>query len=389
LTFSRRFPAQLTPNRLTRALAARTRPYADLTATNPTAVGLAFPPGRGFASLAAPAVADYVPDPKGLQSAREAVAAAYARHGVAADPERLFLSASSSESYAWLFKLLCDPGDGVLVPSPSYPLLDALAELEGVSVHRYALTAEDGWGFHASEVEAALDRASRRIGAVVLVNPNNPTGSGVARRELERLLDLARTRGFAVISDEVFLDYRFADGPDDVRVAAAEASEVPVFSLGGLSKSAALPQMKLGWILCGGPFDAVEPRLAWIADTFLSVGAPVQVALPDLLEAGAGAADAVRERVQLNLDALQRAFPAGGATTVSPFRGGWSAVLRVPATEPEEELVLRLLNDADVLVQPGHFYEFPFEAFLVLSLLPVPELYRAGVRRLAAALHAR
>ncbi|HQR47003.1 MAG TPA: pyridoxal phosphate-dependent aminotransferase, partial [Thermoanaerobaculia bacterium] len=336
------------------------------------------------------------PDPAGLRSAREAVAGYYEARGTPADPARIVLSASSSEAYGWLFKLLCSPGDAVLVPAPSYPLLDALAGLESVRVARYPLDPAGGWAFHAGSVEVEIDRLAARgtrTGAVVVVSPNNPTGSGVARAELLALLRLARQRGFAVVSDEVFLDYRFAAAPDEAPVAAALGAEGGglVFSLGGLSKAAALPQLKLGWTLAGGPEELVGEalaRLEWIADAYLSVSTPVQVALPALLSWGDVAADAIRRRCRENHAALARAFPPGAAAAVEPLRGGWSAVLRVPAVQTEEDLVLRLLSEHDLLVHPGFFFDFPAEAFLVLSLLPPPALFAEGISRLSRALAA-
>lgn len=386
--FSRRTPPASTTNRLTRALAARGRPFLDLTATNPTAVGLELAPP--LALLGDPRGARYAPDPRGLASAREAVAAWYAARGVAAHPDRIVLSASSSESYGWLLKLLAEPGDAVLVPAPSYPLLDALAEMESVELHRYRLDPADGWRVHANAVEDALDRAAaagRRVAAVVLVAPNNPTGTSLQRTELRRILALARERRFAVISDEVFLDYRWGDTPDDVRVAAAE-DDALVFSLGGLSKAAALPQLKVGWIVANGPKALLEDalhRLEWIADTYLSVATPVQLALPSLLRYAPGAAAAVRARIEANLATLDARLGPLPAVTALPHRGGWSAVLRVPAVVPEEELVLRLLESAGVLVHPGYFFDFPFEAFLVVSLLTERKIFENGIASLVSA----
>ena len=391
--FSRRTPKVHAVNRLTRALSERGAPPLDLTLTNPTAVGLDLP-GDPLAALAVLADARglrYEPDPKGLLSAREAVVAHYAARGVAADPGRIVLTASSSEAYGFLLKLLCDPGDAVLVPAPSYPLLDALAELESVAIHRYPLDAESGWAFHAAAVAHEVERLTAegtRIGTVVLVSPNNPTGTGVAADELEALFSLARKHGFAVISDEVFLDYRFAKHPGEVPVAAAHGGAL-VFSLGGLSKSAALPQLKLGWILANGPPDRLGEalsRLEWIADAYLSVGTPVQVALPSLLEYGRRAADAIRARIMENYGTLTAAFPPGAPASAEPLLGGWSGVLRIPGVEPEEELVLRLLTDHDLLVHPAYFFDFPREGFLVLSLLSRPDLFAEGVDRLRRAL---
>ncbi|MFI5182114.1 MAG: pyridoxal phosphate-dependent aminotransferase [Thermoanaerobaculia bacterium] len=391
--FSGRTPRIHATNRLTQALAARSTPPLDLTVTNPTDVGIDLP-GDPLAPLAAAEGRLYAPDPKGLRSAREAVTRYYAARGVAANPERILLSASSSEAYGWLFKLLCDPGDAILVPAPSYPLLDALASLESVRVARYPLDPGGGWTFHAANVEREVRRLEAdgtRARAVVLVNPNNPTGSGVAKAELSALFSLARAHGFSIVSDEVFLDYRFAGGADGVPVAAACAgAESPlVVSLGGLSKSAALPQLKLGWMLVGGPDDLAHEalfRLEWIADTYLSVSTPVQLALPELLSWGEAAAAAIRERVRTNHAPLTRTFPPGAPAAAEPLKGGWSAVLRVPAVEGEEELVLRLLSDHDLLVHPGYFFDFPSEAFLVLSLLPRPDVFTEGISRIARAL---
>ncbi|MFN7986005.1 MAG: pyridoxal phosphate-dependent aminotransferase [Thermoanaerobaculia bacterium] len=392
--FSRRTPAPGAENRLTRALAAHARPVLDLTATNPTSARLPVDPGPALALLADARGALYAPDPRGLASARAAVSRYYAARGVAADPSRLVLTASSSEAYGWLFKLLAAPGDAVLVPAPSYPLLDALAALEGVELVRYRLPAEDRWAVHASLVEEAADRAAdqgRRVAAAVLVNPNNPTGTSISRAELDALEALAARRGFALVSDEVFLDYRFADRPGDARVAAAEAGEALVFSLGGLSKSAALPQLKLGWVLANGPApllaEALE-RLAWIADSYLSVGTPVQLALPGLLAWGEGTAETLRRRLLANHAALVAALAGRPEATVAPLSAGWSAVVRLPAVEPEEELVLRLLAEEDLLVHPGYFFDYPREAYLVVSLLPEEATFREGAARLARALRA-
>ena len=391
--FSHRVPVPGGTNLLTDSLARRTKPYINLTVSNPTAVGLPPSGESGWSALADAPGRVYAPHPKGLLTSREAVSAYYARRGVTANVERILLTASSSEAYGWLFKLLADPGDAVLVPAPSYPLLDALAELEALSLHRYPLSIEDGWGFHASAIEEAVERLAqggRRVAAVVLVNPNNPTGGSIARTELRTLLRLSHEKSFGVISDEVFLDYRFERRADEVDVAASESSGL-VFSLGGLSKAAALPQLKLGWILANGPephLSQALSRLEWIGDAYLSVGTPVQHALAQFLAGSDATAERIRERIVCNRSALEQAFPFGGPVSVQRVTGGWSAVLRLPALIPEERLVLSLLEEHDVLVHPGYFFEFPFEAFLVLSLLPAPEEFSSGVGRLADALGA-
>lgn len=384
--FSRRTPDSRAANRLTRAAARHRGTFVDLTVSNPTAVGLSAAP-LDLEALASPANALYEPDPRGTALARRAVSGYYAEHGVEAAAERLVLTASSSEAYSWLFKLLCDPGDSVLVPAPSYPLLDALAELESVELARYPLPPEDGWAVHAGAIVERVDRlaaSGKRLKAVVLVNPNNPTGSSVGELELELLEETALRHGFALISDEVFLDYRFADRPTDVRVAAARDRAL-VFSLGGLSKTASLPQMKLGWILANGPAALLAEalaRLEWVADSFLSVGTPVQNALASLIGGRHRAVSEVRDRILENDRRLRAAFPARGPADVLPLRAGWTAVLRVPAVVPEEDLVVSLVERHGVLVHPGYFFDFPHEAFLVLSLLPHPSLFGTGVERL-------
>jgi aspartate/methionine/tyrosine aminotransferase len=389
--FSKRTPASHAANLLTLAAGRRRGDLVDLTVSNPTAVGLDPPPGLG--ALASAANGLYDPDPHGGMAARRAVSGYYAERGVEAPPERLVLTASSSEAYSWLFKVLCDPGDAILVPAPSYPLLDSLAELETVELARYRLPPEDGWAVHSGAVAERADRlaaAGKRVKAVVLVNPNNPTGTSIAADELGRLEETALRRGFAILSDEVFLDYRFADRNGDVRVAASRGHAL-VFSLGGLSKAAALPQMKLGWILANGPPELLAgalERLEWVADSFLSVGTPVQNALPALLGGSGESASAIRARVLRNDGQLRSAFPAGGAVDVLPLRAGWTAVLRVPAVVPETDLAVALVERHGVLVHPGYFFDFPHEAFLVLSLLPSPDLFDQGIERLRGGLGA-
>lgn len=388
--FSSRTPESQAPNRLTRLLSERTAPYLDLTVSNPTAVSLAVDVAPALVALGDARSARYEPDPRGLLSAREAVSAWYAARGAAVDPSRIVLTASSSEAYAWLFALLAEPGDTVLVPSPSYPLLDPLAELAAVRLARYRLPEELRFAVQADEIAAAVERetaAGRRVAAVVLVDPNNPTGTTVGDDELAALSLLAARRRIALVSDEVFRDFR--GGAAGAGVAAARRSGGLVFSLGGLSKSAALPQVKLGWIAVNGPepllSEALE-RLAWIADTFLSVSTPAQLALPALLAHSERAIAALSFRLEANRSTLEATFPPGRAVSIVSAPAGWSAVLRVPAVEPEEEVVLRLLDRHGVLVHPGYFFDFPHEAFLVLSLLPDRSTFAEGVERLKGAL---
>jgi hypothetical protein len=381
--FSSRFRWDLRPNRLTQALGIRRRDGAhilDLTESNPTHAEFCYP-AEIAAALADPGILRYEPSPAGSVAAREAVSRYYAARGCTVEIDRILLTASTSEAYAYLFKLLADPGDRVLAPRPSYPLFEFLANMESLEVRQYPLAYHGGWSIDLDALEAA---AAGRTRAVVLVNPNNPTGSYIKRAELAALTRLAADRRLALISDEVFSDYAFA--PDNDRAATlANVEDCLAFSMSGLSKVAGLPQMKLGWIVCSGPEplrrEAME-KLELIADTFLSVGTPVQCAAAQLLDAGEAVRRQIRERTAQNL-AFARERLEGSAATALAVEGGWYLTLQVPRIRSEEEWALELLAQKDVLVQPGYFYDFEAEAFLIVSLLTAPEVFREGVGRLA------
>ena len=387
--FSRRTPDVFAENSIARALASRNSPYIDLTQSNPTAAGLAPSDEEIAGALSRPGVSRYRPSPRGLLAAREAVSAEYARRGVPVDPERIFLTASTSEAYAFLFKLLADPGDSVLVPRPSYPLFDHLTDLEGLGRFPYAIrrAAGDSWEIDAGSVAEGLDRGAR---ALLLVNPNNPTGSYVKKREWEGFLPALDPSAHAVISDEVFFDFDLDGGRPDRLGIAAPGAPVLAFSLSGLSKSCALPQMKVAWIVPGGPEDVVAralERLDLIADTYLSVSTPVQLALPDLFRAGRGAAARIRERISENArtaeNLLGSSGPGPGVRPLIP-EGGWSLPLELPPGCDEERAVLDLLGLHGVLTSPGWFFDFGDRPHLVVSLLAPPEELREGIARIAA-----
>ncbi len=375
--FSRRTPVDLCTNAIAAALAAAPPPF-DLTVSNPTTLGLPYPPTL-LDALADPAGLVYRPHPRGMAAARRAMAAELARTGILVDPERLVLTASTSEAYAFLFKLLCDPGDVVLVPAPSYPLFEHLARVEGVVAAPYRLDPDAGWRIEF----ASLDDAGPRVRAVVVVHPNNPTGSFVADADRATLVDRCAARGWALIADEVFRDYPL--GVPAAPASFAGETATLTFTLGGLSKSLGLPQLKLAWIVTSGPAslcaEAME-RLEYIADTFLSVATPVQLALPALLRQGSAVRDAIRRRCRGNLDALRTAVASQPEVTLHVPEGGWSAVLRIPAVIPEEALVVQLIQQDGVAVYPGYFFDFPAEGFLVVSLLPEPGVFAEGVARL-------
>ncbi len=347
----------------------------DLTLSNPTRAGFEYPNAEIVAALSRERLLTYDPQPRGLLEARDAVAVWYGMRAIVADPSRILLTASTSEAYAYLFKLLADPGDEVLTPRPSYPLFEYLAALESVEVRQYPLRYDGAWHVDFEALERAITPRTR---AIVVVSPNNPTGSVLAAEDVEKLDSLAAARGLVIISDEVFADYTFRGGHPTL-IGDRRAL---TFSLNGLSKSAGLPQLKLGWIVGSGPGrDEALERLDWIADTYLSVSAPVQAALPRILASAWKVQSQILKRAKENLAALK------GSLADSPFQvlhteGGWSAVLQIPRSRTEEQWTLDLLREQNVLVQPGFFYDFEAEAYLVVSLLtPRPDLLE-GIRRL-------
>jgi aspartate/methionine/tyrosine aminotransferase len=328
-------------------------------------------------ALANPKALLYSPEPAGALAAREAVSRYYAARGVAVSPGQIVLSSSTSESYSWLFKLLCSPGDNILVPRPSYPLFDYLAALECVAVKQYPMRYDGAWAIDLREIEATVDERTR---AVIVVNPNNPTGSFLKDGELAWLGALCRDRGAVLISDEVFSDFRFTRDPRKISTLAGRG-DVQAFSLSGLSKVVGLPQMKLGWIIVNGSAEfsqACLGRLELIADTYLPVATPVALAAPYFLEAGAAVRDQILRRVSGNLDCLRST-----SCEVLNVEGGWSAIVRVPRVKSEEQWCLELLGEDGVLVQPGYFFDFDTEAYLVVSLLTVPQDFIEGISRLA------
>ncbi|MDP9037143.1 MAG: pyridoxal phosphate-dependent aminotransferase [Myxococcota bacterium] len=378
--FSSRSSFDLRLNRLAAALAearASGRVVLDLTESNPTRASIPYDRGAILGALALPDSLRYDPSPFGLPAARAAVARDLGASGTPIDATRIVLTASTSEAYSFLFKLLADPGDEVLAPVPTYPLLEHLARLETVRLVPYRLVYDGAWHVDFDSMRAAL---SSRTRAIVLVNPNNPTGSYLKQGELDAIASL----GVPLISDEVFARYPLHEG------CSAPTSVLPghaaplVFALGGLSKLAALPQMKLAWIALGGATDRVDAalaRLEIIADAFLSVGTPVQNALPALLASRGAATKAVIERTRSNLAHLHEAV-ARSAVSVLAVEGGWYGILRLPKTRTEEDWVLTLLEKDSVHVHPGHFFDFEQEAYLVVSLLTPEAVFHEGIRRL-------
>jgi aspartate/methionine/tyrosine aminotransferase len=355
----------------------------DLTQSNPTQAGLNYPEREILESIALPDALLYEPAPSGLPVAREAVAKYYLERGLRLDSRFIQLTASTSEAYAFLFKLLAGPGDAFLVLRPSYPLFEYLGAFESVRTIPYPLHYHGNWALDVGSVARSIQPGVR---AMVLVNPNNPTGSYLKRDELEALLPLCEKHDLALISDEVFSDYAFE--PDNNRVSSLTGEDrILSFCLSGLSKLAGLPQMKLGWIALAGPpalKEAARERLELIADTYLSVATPVQHALPRLLSLGQQIREQIHERVRSNLRFLRTAINAHSPCNLLSMEGGWYAILQLPRTRTEEEWCLDLLRNDDVLVQPGYFYDFSSEAYLVVSLLTKPVIFKEGITRLLA-----
>ena len=409
--FSERTNWQLAQNRFTRALEevrAGGARVLDLTVSNPTRAGLHYDEHAILGALSSRRALDYDPQSKGLRFAREAVAGYYrewrgrgegdvARNGsMNVDPEQIVLTTSTSEGYSFVFRLLCNAGDELLVPKPSYPLFEFLADLQDVRLVPYPLIYDHGWQMDFPSLEKAVTARTR---GVVVVHPNNPTGSYVSAGEFDSLNAFCRGHGLAVIADEVFLDYGLEErragaekntgslGRDDNGIEHASFvgnREVLTFTLSGLSKIAALPQMKVAWVVTSGPRElaaAAMARLEVIADTYLSMNAPIQWAVTVLLEQRKGIQRQLMERVTKNLAELDRQLAGQESCQRLSVEGGWYAVLRVPVTRSDEELAIELVREKSVLVHPGHFYDFPSDGYLVLSLITAEGEFREGIGR--------
>ncbi|HVN08866.1 MAG TPA: pyridoxal phosphate-dependent aminotransferase [Patescibacteria group bacterium] len=385
--FADRTNWNLAPNRLSVALDARRKsghPVLDLTASNPTTCGFEYDRAAILRALDDPAALTYSPDPRGLASARRAVAAYYAQLGAAVTADNLFLATSTSEAYSWVFRTLCNPGDAVLVPAPSYPLFGFLAGLADVRPVRYPLVYDHGWQIDFHALQQALTPAAR---AVVVVHPNNPTGHYSQPGEAQRLCELCSSRGMALIADEVFFDFALGEKPALPPRTFAGTSAALTFTLSGLSKICGLPQMKSSWLAVSGPQPLVAQaaaRLEVIADTFLSPSTPVQLALPALLALRSDFQRQVHQRLERNLAELDRLLAGHQTCSRLKVEGGWYAVIRVPATRSDDELAVELLTTHGVYIHPGHFYDFPSDGYVVASLLTPEHDFAEGVRLLLA-----
>ncbi len=386
--FSNRTNWKLTQNRLTEALEQVRSSGAhvlDLTISNPTRAGLHYDAPQILKSLSSPRAMDYDPQPKGLPSARAAVADYYrTEHGINLDSDRLLLTTSTSEGYSFVLRLLCNPADELLVPKPSYPLFEFLADLQDVKLVPYPLIYDHGWQMDFPSLRSAVTKRTR---GVVVVHPNNPTGSYVHQEEQKSLNHFCREHELALIADEVFLDYAH---DREKRQSFAANQEVLTFTLSGVSKISALPQMKVAWIVTSGPAADVEgaqARLEVIADTYLSMNAPIQWATPTLLDQRKTIQPQLLDRVRGNLAELDRQLAAQKSCERLNVEGGWYAVLRVPVTRTDEELAIDLLRRESVLLHPGHFYDFPSDGYLVLSLITQKAEFAEASRRVLKTLN--
>ena len=373
-------------NELTRRVRERREqglPLFDLTESNPTRCAFEYPSEAILAPFLSPENLRYEPSPRGARSAREAIARYYAEHGASIDPEHILLTASTSEAYAFLFRLLADPGDRLLVPRPSYPLYGFLADLNDVRLDAYRLVYHEGWQIDVESVRAALRPTTR---ALILVNPNNPTGSFVKRHEWEQLRVFCAEHHLAVISDEVFLDYAYAEDPERIgTLLRQDGEDVLRFALGGVSKLLGLPQMKLAWIGVAGPAELTREalaRLEVIGDTYLSVSTPAQHALPRWMTLREAMGRQIRERVRANREYLRESIARTEGCRCLEAEGGWYAILQLLDARDDEAFALELVEQEGVLVHPGYFFDFEEEGCLVLSLLPPPEVFQEGVRRI-------
>jgi aspartate/methionine/tyrosine aminotransferase len=380
--FADRTNWNLAPNRLSEALArhrSEGKPRIDLTASNPTECGFTYDREKILSALANPKSLSYEPEPKGLLPAREAVRAYYASRGERVAPSDILLTTSTSEAYSFVFRALCNPSDEVLIPTPSYPLFDLLADIQDVHLVRYPLIYDHGWQIDFRALEAAFTNRTR---AIIVVHPNNPTGHFTKAQERSRLNQLCAARQIAVIADEVFLDFSLIA---KAQLSWATNSEALTLTMSGLSKLCGLPQMKVAWLVASGPEDlrgqALE-RLEVIADTYLSMNAPIQHSIPVFLEQRRDFQPQVVSRVKENLAELDRQLSAQKVCSRLEVEGGWYSVLRVPATRTDEEVALDLLEKKDVYVHPGHFYDFSGDGYLIVSLIAPGSEFEEGIKRL-------
>jgi alanine-synthesizing transaminase len=380
--FAKRTNWNLETNRLSVALAAHLavgKPLIDLTVSNPTECGFQYDEGAILGALGNPAALKYEPNPRGLDVARSAVARYHAERDALVSSDDIFLTTSTSEAYSYVFRTLCDPEDELLIPEPSYPLFEFLADIQDVRLARYPLVYDHGWQIDFHALEQAITPRTR---GVIVVHPNNPTGHFTKPEEMRKLSEICAAHKLAIIADEVFLDFALKEKQTTTFAANSEAL---TFTMSGLSKICGLPQMKAAWLIVSGPAEwkaAALARLEVIADTYLSMSAPIQWAMPALLGQRHTFQKQLLARVRENLSELDQQLAVQKFCGRLEVEGGWNAVLRVPATRSDEDLALELLATKSVYVHPGHFYDFPAEGYLVLSLITQRQAFQEGLSSL-------
>jgi alanine-synthesizing transaminase len=382
--FSDRTAWNLEPNRLSKALADRlssSKPVIDLTESNPTKCGFYFEAEQILGALSQPGGLHYDPVPQGLLPARKAVVDYYRARNCAVNVDDIFLTTSTSEAYSFLFRALCNPGNEVLIPQPSYPLFNFLADVQDVATVRYPLIYDYGWQIDFHALQCAITPRTR---AIIVVNPNNPTGHFCKPDDMLRLNQISLEGDLTLIADEVFLDFSFGT---DILPTFASNNKALTFTMSGLSKISGLPQMKVAWLIATGPEalkQQVTARLEMIADTYLSMNTPMQLALPVLLELRQNFQQQCMERTRNNLAQLDKLLSMQKLCTRLNIEGGWYAILKVPITGSDEELALELLSTRGVYVHPGHFYDFAADGYLVVSLITPEQAFAAGMEALIA-----
>ncbi|HEV2315692.1 MAG TPA: pyridoxal phosphate-dependent aminotransferase [Candidatus Acidoferrales bacterium] len=382
--FADRTSWNLTTNRLAEALShhrARGKLLFDLTVSNPTECGFVYDCDAILRALSSPAATIYQPEPRGMATARRAIAEYYAARGCDVPIDDILLTTSTSEAYSFVFRLLCNPGDELLIPAPSYPLFDFLADIQDVKLVRYPLFYDHGWEIDFHALEQAITSRTR---GVIVVHPNNPTGHYTNLAAIKRLNKICSTKNLAIIADEVFLDFSLTQKPHPSFAANREAL---TFTMSGLSKIVGLPQMKVAWVITSGPERWKSPasaRLDVIADAYLSMNAPIQSAVPSFLQQRAGFQKQLIARVRDNLRELDRQIAVQDSCSRLEVEGGWYVVLRVPATRSDEDLAVDLLENSDIYIHPGHFYDFPGDGYLIASLITPEQNFAEGIRRLLA-----
>lgn len=384
MNFSSRTNWQFHHNRLTKLLEARRvngLPIFDLTVSNPTECGFNYPEQEILSALSDKRILHYQPDPRGLFPTREAVAKYYRGKNIHLDPSNIFLTSSTSEAYSTLFKLLCNNADDILVPRPSYPLFDYLAQLNDINLCHYDLFYDHGWHLNLSLLKKAITTSTK---AIVLINPHNPSGMFLKKNDYTQIAAIAREHNIALIVDEVFIDFSYHHNADRIETTCGK-SDVLTFTLNGISKMAGMPQMKLGWIVMSGTESMMQrasERLEIILDTYLSVNTPVQVALPELMHIGKNIHAKILDRVKANFEFLQNNVALGSSCSLLDCEGGWYGIIRVPRIKSEEEWCLQLIKEYGVSVYPGYYFDFSEDCFLIVSLLPESAIFKIAIQKI-------